>query len=381
MSLYDLNSRLNDRFPKPPYRLWPLDASQDEREPIGKTTLTGKIFLVNIAMFGLQMAAPAITARGAKRSDLILEGRQLYRLLTPVFLHGGVAHLAANCYSLKSMGWNVERAFGPRRLLATYLASGIAGNVLSALQSPEPAVGASGAIFGLVGAQYAFLSRNQNLFGRSARQQRNALLETIGMNVLLGATNPMIDNWGHLGGFIGGVGMAYLIGPKLYVARVPPGSQSGIEAFGAGNIVVDRPTMTLPTRASDGISWVGDYLGNLSESVTSSVRGLFDRSGPQEYYLDRDVNYDKSGLANSAGDGTIYRTLKVDDITSGRSSIEGSREGVPEPGPAAVKQRKQRSDRPTNRRKTPKAGYSIRPKYGRTGHTIRIRPNHGRLYR
>ena len=111
-SLYNLNSRLNYDFPKPPYSLWKLDT-----EPtFGKTTLTGKIFLLNIAMFGLQTMYPQMTAMGAKRSDMILEGRQLYRLLTPIFLHGGIGHLMANSYSLKSMGANVEQAFGQPRL-------------------------------------------------------------------------------------------------------------------------------------------------------------------------------------------------------------------------------------------------------------------------
>ena len=91
-ALYNLNSRLGYDFPRPPYSLWRLAP-----EPaIGKTTLTGKIFMLNIAMFGLQTAFPQITARGAKRSDMIMEGRQLYRLLTPVFLHGGIGHLMAN---------------------------------------------------------------------------------------------------------------------------------------------------------------------------------------------------------------------------------------------------------------------------------------------
>ncbi len=216
--MYALNSRFDDDFPRPPYSLWRLDPDTDA---IGKTTLTGQIFLLNIAVFGLQTMYPRLTALGAKRSDMILEGRQLHRLLTPVFLHGGLGHLMANSYSLKSMGLNVERAFGRNRMLATYLASGIAGNVLSAVKSPNPAVGASGAIFGLVGAYYAFLARNQDLFGQKGEMQKSALIETIGINLLLGATNPMIDNWGHVGGFVGGVGMAYLIGPRLYVARVP----------------------------------------------------------------------------------------------------------------------------------------------------------------
>jgi hypothetical protein len=57
----------------------------------------------------------------------------------------------------------------------------------------------------------------EEYFGYATQMQKSALLETIGMNLVLGLTNPMIDNWGHIGGFVGGVAMSYLIGPKLYV--------------------------------------------------------------------------------------------------------------------------------------------------------------------
>jgi rhomboid protease GluP len=102
-------------------------------------------------------------------------------------------------------------------------------------------MGASGAIFGLVGAYYTFLSRNQDILPYNAEYQKAALLETIGLNIILGMTNPMIDNWGHLGGFIGGVGMSYLIGPKLYIARVPStlSSSSSLGTLSSSKIVID----------------------------------------------------------------------------------------------------------------------------------------------
>lgn len=123
-------------FPKPPYRFW--NPQSDARH--GTTTFTGKLFALNLIVFGLQTMYPAITRMGAKQSDVIREGRQLYRLLTPVFLHGGIGHLFSNSYSLRAVGPNVEKCFGPARFLATYVVSGIAGNVLSTIYSPNPAV-------------------------------------------------------------------------------------------------------------------------------------------------------------------------------------------------------------------------------------------------
>lgn len=301
---------------------------------------------------------------GAKRSDMIMEGRQMYRLLTPVFLHGGIGHLMANSYSLKSMGGNVERAFGQPRWVATYLVSGVMGNVFSAINSPNPAVGASGAIFGLVGAYYTFLSRNQEVFGRSAHMQKGALIETIGFNLLLGMTNPMIDNWGHIGGFIGGVGMAYLIGPKLYVARVPLGSDNlGAGGFGAGKIVIDRPMLTFrtPDFVDEGFFWVNDNARKLGRRVSTSMSGLFSNRGSQEYYLDRDVDY-SMGNNMGNGDGTIYRTLKGDIELEGNVNVspsDGYRQDVSELDPTRIRQRERRQ-----RRRAPTAGNSIRPTYG-----------------
>ncbi|CAN0455301.1 unnamed protein product, partial [Discosporangium mesarthrocarpum] len=85
-------------------------------------------------------------------SAIVVRG-QWYRLLTPVFLHGSLAHLLVNSYSLSAVGPVVERVMGKGRFLGIYLLSGVAGNVLSCIVNPTmPAVGASGAIFGMIGA-------------------------------------------------------------------------------------------------------------------------------------------------------------------------------------------------------------------------------------
>ena len=334
-SLYALNSQSNPYFPKPPYNLWRVEPQQ----PIGKTTLTGKIFMLNIAAFALQTAYPALTAWGAKRSDLLLNGQQLYRLVTPIFLHGGIGHLMANSYSLKSMGMNVERSFGSNRFLAVYFASGIVGNVFSAIKSPSPAVGASGAIFGLVGAYYTFLSRNEQLFGYSAQVQQSALLETIGMNLLLGMTNPMIDNWGHIGGFVGGVGMSYLFGPKLYLARVPARADTlDAGGFGVGKVVIDRPTVAfrLPELLEERLIVVQENLRHLCLRASS--------------ILGNDEKVYSLAHGNNGG-------VKLPDQVN-VSPMDGLRQNVSELDQAnSRKSRKYKAAKP-------KRGRSLRPRYG-----------------
>jgi rhomboid protease GluP len=77
-----------------------------------------------------------------------------------MFLHGGVTHLLTNVYSLQAVGNDVEQYFGAGRYLFTYLLSGVVANYVSAVKTPNPSLGASGAVFGIVGAYYVFLNRN-----------------------------------------------------------------------------------------------------------------------------------------------------------------------------------------------------------------------------
>jgi membrane associated rhomboid family serine protease len=206
-----------------------------QRTP-GRLSWTSRIAWATIITFFVQTIQPSITALGYKLSDRILRGEQLYRLVTPVFLHGGVAHLFTNMYSLNNVGRDVEVLFGPGRFLATYLVAGATGNLLSSFRSPNPSLGASGAVFGIVGAYYVFLNRNEWFLGGHADSITNSITQTIALNVVLGFMNPVIDNWGHIGGALGGALMAYCFGPRLYLAKLPMG----------GNTLVDRPICRLP---------------------------------------------------------------------------------------------------------------------------------------
>ena len=120
-----------------------------------------RLTLFNIFMFGLQMYRPGVTQWGIKLSERIRNGEELYRLITPVFLHSNPGHLMSNTVSLLRLGPEVERFFGPGRFVATYLASGIVGNYVSALRTPNPSLGASGAVFGVFGAYMAFMARHE----------------------------------------------------------------------------------------------------------------------------------------------------------------------------------------------------------------------------
>ena len=88
----------------------------------------------------------------------------------------------------------------------------------------------------MVGAYVTFLSRHDWLLGRAGEDMNSRLMQTIILNVGLGFVTPMIDNWAHIGGAIGGAAMAYFIGPRLNLTDMPQG----------GRLVVDRPIIRMP---------------------------------------------------------------------------------------------------------------------------------------
>jgi len=147
---------------------------------------------------------------GAKVNAAIIAG-QYWRLITPMWLHGSLLHIAFNMYALFIFGANLERAYGHGRFLLLYLLGGFAGNVISFMMSPNPSLGSSTAIFGLIAAQGVFLYQNRKLI-RNAQGMLINTLTIAGINLVLGLS-PGIDNWGHLGGLIGGLAFAWSAGP------------------------------------------------------------------------------------------------------------------------------------------------------------------------
>lgn len=159
---------------------------------------------------------------GARINSAILAG-EFWRLLTPLLLHGSLLHIAFNMYALVIFGTLLEPIFGHGRFLALYLLGGFAGNVLSFLLSSGYSIGASTAIFGLAAAEGVFFFRNRALLGQGARQALGNVVVIILINLLLGLS-PGIDNWGHLGGLIGGLLFAWFAAPRYRVVLAAQGS-------------------------------------------------------------------------------------------------------------------------------------------------------------
>ena len=129
-----------------------------------------------------------------------------WRLFSAIFLHVGAGHLAVNCLSLLIMGGLLEKMVGHSRFAVIYMGSGISGSSFSYLMIPFLGVGAgaSGAIFGCVGALAGYFIVNRKSMGEMGKQNLNAVLILAGINFAFGYIMPGIDNWAHLGGFIAG---------------------------------------------------------------------------------------------------------------------------------------------------------------------------------
>ncbi|KAF4348491.1 RHOMBOID-like protein 10, chloroplastic [Cannabis sativa] len=180
--------------------------------PFEDRGLTNVLLALNVAIYIAQIASNGrLISWGAKVNNLIEEG-QLWRLVTSAFLHANVGHLLVNCYSLNSVGPSVEKISGPGRFLAIYFASAISSPAMSCMFSSDPAVGASGAIFGLVGSVAVFVMRHRGQVGGGRRQLQH-IVNVIALNMVIGLVSQGIDNWGHLGGLLGGAAASWVLGP------------------------------------------------------------------------------------------------------------------------------------------------------------------------
>ncbi len=200
----------------------PSLSQQVRRSPatFGLIAVTSAIFaLQELSFLSLGYDLPANL--GAKINAEILAG-QVWRLITPLFLHAGLWHLFVNMYSLYALGPAVERLFGWRRMLVLYFLSGAAGVELSLAFSAANSLGASGAIFGLLGALGAFLYLHRKTLGRSAEVHLRQIAFVALINLALGLM-PGIDNWAHLGGLLCGATLAAVLGPRFVVTFLEDG--------------------------------------------------------------------------------------------------------------------------------------------------------------
>ena len=186
--------------------------------PSSAPYVTYAIIGVTVVFYLLQLATDLLLGYDIpvlffiKSNELIREG-QVWRLLTPALLHGSLAHIGFNMYALFSFGTNLERYFGHGRFLLLYGIGAFTGNVASFIMTDANSLGASTAIFGLIAAEGVFLYQNRRLFAGQFRSAISNIIFVAAINLFVIGSLPGIDNWGHIGGLLGGLAFTWFAGP------------------------------------------------------------------------------------------------------------------------------------------------------------------------
>jgi rhomboid protease GluP len=166
---------------------------------------------------------------GANDTNLVLHG-QWYRLVTAIFVHVGWIHLATNMWCLWNLGLLGEPLLGPMGLIAVYLLTGVAGNLLSmavnvAQGYSSVGAGASGAVFGIAGILIVLLSNRRLPIPWSELQRlRRSVIQFAILNLVIGGASIFfdlirIDNYAHVGGFLSGLAMGVPLVPRMTSGR------------------------------------------------------------------------------------------------------------------------------------------------------------------
>lgn len=141
----------------------------------------------------------------------IVRYNEYYRLITGIFLHGDILHLLFNCYALFVIGSQIENFMGKTKYLIIYFVSAITGSLLSILLTKGVSIGASGAIFGLMGSLLYFGYHYRVYLGTVLKSQ---IIPLIVINLIIGFASSGIDNFAHIGGLIGGTLATLAVGVK-----------------------------------------------------------------------------------------------------------------------------------------------------------------------
>ena len=215
-------------FGKTSYRV----RARAERLPFARALagaqVTSVLLAANVTVFVLMLATGQPTsARTLLRFGALpraLPADEWWRLASAMFVHIGIAHLVLNMFALMLFGGAIEQRYGRARFLALYVASGVLGSAASlAFNDAALAAGASGAIFGIMGAWFVLVLLHRNL--PAFRGQLQSWLFLIGFNIVIGMTARNIDLVAHLGGLAGGA----IIGACLELSvRVKPRAQRAI---------------------------------------------------------------------------------------------------------------------------------------------------------
>ena len=274
----------------------------------------------NIALFlltellGGSTAVDVLIRLGAMESWLIASG-EYWRLFSAMFLHSGLIHLGFNVIGLLIFGHQIERLYGYARFFVIYILAGLAGSITSYafnLSSAPHAigVGASGAVFGILGALVAFFLSNRNLLGEMGRQTLVGLLLLAAVNLAVGFIMPGIDNFAHIGGFMGGLLLGMVYSPRYRPVHNLIGRPERLQDT---NPLFKR-IWVLPVAVA--ILVVGVFIGNemVGETPVTYLKDAQKRHEQGEFRLALVLVEDAIDLQPSYGPAYLRRALIMADL-------------------------------------------------------------------
>ncbi len=196
-------------------------------------TVTGAILIANVAVYAFMGSVGAGWIQvesmqpyyryGANFGALTVNG-QWWRLFASMFLHYGIFHLAMNMWALFQSGQLLERLLGRRLYVLVYIGAGLAGSLMAlywqAYSGSRWSAGASGAVFGIYGALLGYMHRQKNAVPKAVHGSIvKGVLSFAGYNLIIGFVIPNIDNSAHIGGFLGGAALGWLVAVPVDGAR------------------------------------------------------------------------------------------------------------------------------------------------------------------
>lgn len=177
--------------------------------------ITNIIILTCILYFVLMLfntkgnlSAANLLKYGANYQAYIQAG-EWYRLFSCIFIHASILHLLLNMYALKIIGSQIESFLGKIRFVIVFIISGLIGSLFSAILTKSVSVGASGAIFGILGSLIYFSYHYRLLLGSSLKYE---ILPVVIFNLGIGLFIPGVDIWAHIGGLVGGIFATMAVG-------------------------------------------------------------------------------------------------------------------------------------------------------------------------
>ena len=186
------------------------DKMNDDVFKTKKPVVTYGLIFINVLIFLLCFLNNNLLAKLAVNRFFITHG-EYYRLITGIFCHANIWHLIFNMYALYIIGMQLESFLGKPKYLIVYLLSGLSGSLLSILFSNNYSVGASGAIFGLMGALLYFGYHYRIYLDSVIKSQ---IIPLILVNLIIGFSFTGIDNFAHVGGLVGGLLSTMFVGVK-----------------------------------------------------------------------------------------------------------------------------------------------------------------------